>query len=95
MNILISIIFSFFLSYVGYWKQSLSATGAFAAFGVGIASCLAGWPHAATLFFFFVSSSAMTKVGQRKKRQIEAGEAWFLGFARGLNCRYRFQRRRK
>jgi uncharacterized protein (TIGR00297 family) len=57
----------------GLRKQSLSGDGAAAAFVVGT-FCMAASPRlGVTLIVFFVSSSALTKLGKRRKQKLEDG----------------------
>ena len=57
----------------GYKKNSLDLSGALAAAAVGFASMLSGWRFGLTLILFYASSSALTRVGNKRKAQIESG----------------------
>jgi uncharacterized membrane protein len=61
-----------FIAYGGYRKKSLNASGALTGFVVGMLHACAGWSPITLLFLFFVSSSAATKRGQKRKRKLEA-----------------------
>ena len=52
-------------------KQALSPSGGLAALAVGYASALAGARAVAALLCFFVSSTLATRVGRRRKRELE------------------------
>ena len=54
------------------WKVgALTASGAAAAAAVGFAHCgFAGWPGAAALLAFFVSSTALSRLGRRRKEAL-------------------------
>jgi len=68
----VSLLLSAFLSWSGYRKRSLDASGAVAAFVVGLLTTLAGFRFAAVLVLFFLSSSLFTKLGSKGKRKIDA-----------------------
>mmetsp|Transcript_8914 Transcript_8914/g.19749 ORF Transcript_8914/g.19749 Transcript_8914/m.19749 type:complete len:278 (+) Transcript_8914:2-835(+) len=59
------------MSLRGYRKRSLDASGARAAFLVGVISCTASVRFGLTLIAFFASSSKLTKLGAARKREIE------------------------
>ena len=56
----------------GLKKQSLSKSGAMAAFAVGLVSFLASYRMGITLILFYQSSSSLTKVGNAIKKKLEA-----------------------
>jgi len=61
------------MSLRGYRKGSLDASGARAAFVVGLLSCTASVRFGLTLIAFFLSSSKVTKIGAARKREVEDG----------------------
>ena len=61
------------MSLRGYRKGSLDASGARAAFVVGLILCTASVRFGLTLIAFFLSSSKVTKIGAKRKREIEDG----------------------
>jgi uncharacterized protein (TIGR00297 family) len=65
----------------GYAKGSLSRSGAIAAFLIGLVTFLASVRCGIALIVFFVSSSVVTRLGKRRKRQLE-GEAFQHGGGR-------------
>lgn len=66
-----AIVLNVFVAYGGYRKRSLSTDGAITGFIVGMLHALAGWSPIWLLFLFFVSSSAATKKGQKRKQKLE------------------------
>lgn len=69
---LLSISFTSLLAFGGEKKKSLAPSGRNAAIVVGYFTCMAGFEFAATLFWFFVSCSMLTKFGSEKKKRIDA-----------------------
>lgn len=61
------------MSVRGYRRRSLDASGARAAFVVGLVSCTASLRFGLTLIAFFLGSSKVTKIGAARKREIEEG----------------------
>ncbi len=76
-----SVAVALLLSVGGYAKHSLSLSGAVAAFLIGLVTLLASVRCGVALIVFFVSSSAVTRLGKRRKRQLE-GEAFQHGGGR-------------
>jgi len=66
-----AVAFSSLLVTYAWKKRALSVSGCVAAWFVGLAHCLAGLPYVSVLFFFFFSSSKITKIGARVKENIE------------------------
>ncbi len=62
----------------GFAKGSLSVSGAVAALFVGAATLMSSWRCGAALVLFFVSSSAATRLGAKRKKEVE-GAAWRPG----------------
>ena len=69
------------MSVGGYTKRSLSLSGAVAAFLIGLVTFLASVRCGVALIVFFVSSSVVTRLGKRRKREVE-GEAFQHGGGR-------------
>lgn len=70
-QIAIGVVASFLIASVAYALRALSASGALAAFAVGcIVFCVGGWPAAAVLLGFFVTSSLLSRIGARRKRAL-------------------------
>eukprot|EP01100_Stratorugosa_tubuloviscum_P011233 TRINITY_DN4984_c0_g1_i3.p1 TRINITY_DN4984_c0_g1~~TRINITY_DN4984_c0_g1_i3.p1 ORF type:complete len:287 (+),score=110.83 TRINITY_DN4984_c0_g1_i3:113-973(+) len=67
-----SFVFSLLITIGARKKNSLSETGAFSAFFVGLVTCLGGYRLVVTLFAFFISSSMLTNYASEKKRKVEA-----------------------
>jgi uncharacterized membrane protein len=57
----------------GYGRKSLSASGALAAVAVGFTTLAVSWRFGSTLIAFYVSSSALTRVGTKQKAAMERG----------------------
>jgi uncharacterized membrane protein len=70
-GLLFSIVASFFLAFSGWRKRSLAASGAFAAFFVGVLMLSTGFLFGMTLLLFFYSSSMVTKVQAKRKLLLE------------------------
>jgi uncharacterized protein (TIGR00297 family) len=58
---------------VGWRARSLSGGGAIAALAVGIAAAAAGPPWVLLLLFYFVTASAISRVGRRRKLDRTSG----------------------
>jgi len=61
------------MSIYGYRKKSLNKSGAITAFFVGLICFTASIRFGVVLIAFFLSSSRITKVGNKRKKQIEDG----------------------
>jgi uncharacterized membrane protein len=74
----------------GLRRRSLSPSGAYAGFAVGFLTLLAGMREGCVLAAFFLSSSRLTRLGERDKGKIEADHRkggqrnWVQVFANGL-----------
>eukprot|EP01102_Stenamoeba_stenopodia_P009266 TRINITY_DN2733_c0_g1_i1.p1 TRINITY_DN2733_c0_g1~~TRINITY_DN2733_c0_g1_i1.p1 ORF type:complete len:308 (+),score=67.47 TRINITY_DN2733_c0_g1_i1:40-924(+) len=73
LRVAISVVGSLFLAFRSVKKKSLSSSGAIAAFGVGLLTCLAGYRFAIVLVTFFLTSSKLTKYKAERKKQLEDG----------------------
>lgn len=67
------------IALVAYRAGTLTASGAVAAWAVGLAALLAGWRWAVILLVFFVAGSAISAVGAARKEQVSAGIVAKLG----------------
>jgi uncharacterized protein (TIGR00297 family) len=72
IRLLLGLVLSALIAAVAYFRKSLSGVGALAAVGVGTAVFFGGgqWWFAA-LFVFFVTSSALGRVGARRKEGVK------------------------
>ncbi len=69
---LLAVFLALFVSLTAYYVHALSRSGALAAALVGaIIFGLGGWPWAVLLLTFFISSSALTRAFQRRKRGLD------------------------
>ncbi|MGH7736771.1 MAG: DUF92 domain-containing protein [Candidatus Tyrphobacter sp.] len=67
----IAIVASFVIASIAYALRALTPSGALVAFVVGcIVFGIGGWPAAAVLLGFFVTSSLLSRVGLRRKRAL-------------------------
>lgn len=76
MNALIGVVWAGVIAAVAFRKKSLSLDGAIAAWVTGTIITSAGIEFAACLLWFFVSSTLATRLGKRRKAQLE-GESYY------------------
>lgn len=70
-QIAIAVVASFAIASLAYALRALSPSGALAAFAVGtVVFAVGGWPAAAVLLTFFLSASALSRLGVRRKRDL-------------------------
>jgi len=72
LRITLSLLVSLGLALRSYNKKSLSASGALGAFFTGIVTFLSGWHFTWPLLGFYLSSSKLTRMGEKQKMKIEA-----------------------
>jgi uncharacterized protein (TIGR00297 family) len=72
LRILISSLFSLGLALSSYNKKSLSFSGAIAALVTGVLTFSSGWHFTWPLLGFYLSSSKLTKMGEDRKKKIDA-----------------------
>lgn len=78
-NLFVSVFVPLLMSVGGYKRKSLDFSGALTAFIVGFTTFFGSTRCGIVLITFFVTSSAVTKVGKERKRKIE-GEEFKEGF---------------
>ncbi|XP_057968703.1 protein PGR [Malania oleifera] len=69
---LVALFISLFIAMRAYRKKSLDLSGALVGFLVVALHVAAGYRYGAMLLIFFFTSSQLTKVGEEKKRRIDA-----------------------
>ncbi|KAF9612818.1 hypothetical protein IFM89_004228 [Coptis chinensis] len=72
LKLVIAVLISSVIAIRSYRRNSLDISGAFAGFLVMSAHIAAGYRHGALLLVFFFTSSKLTKIGEDKKRSIDA-----------------------
>jgi len=72
LRIALSSLFSLGLALRSYNKKSLSFSGAIAALVTGVITFSSGWHFTWPLLGFYLSSSKLTKMGEDRKKEIEA-----------------------
>jgi uncharacterized protein (TIGR00297 family) len=71
IQISVAVVASFFIASLAYALRALTPGGAVAAFVVGaVVFGIGGWPAAAVLLAFFLSSSVLSRFGMRRKRAL-------------------------
>eukprot|EP01095_Lingulamoeba_sp_RSL-Kostka_P001799 TRINITY_DN125_c0_g1_i1.p1 TRINITY_DN125_c0_g1~~TRINITY_DN125_c0_g1_i1.p1 ORF type:complete len:355 (-),score=87.79 TRINITY_DN125_c0_g1_i1:108-1172(-) len=73
LRILIALSLSLLTSIGGYKKKAVDKSGAIAGFCVGFCCGMGGLRSLSCLFFFFISSSIMTRLKSKRKEKIEDG----------------------
>jgi uncharacterized protein (TIGR00297 family) len=72
MQFILGFLAATLVAFLAYRARSLSISGALAAIGVGtIIFGIGGWPWAALLLAFFISSSGLTKAFGRRKNKLD------------------------
>lgn len=71
MSLFVSFLVALIMAGGGFLKKSLNLSGAIAAFFVGIVTFHSSVRAGITLIVFFVSSSVITRLGKKRKRQVE------------------------
>lgn len=91
-RLIITMIMATATSIGGYKKRSLDRSGAIAGAFVGLSIGIGGLRCLSALFFFFVSSSLVTRLNPERKKKIEDGfkqggqRNWHQVFANGLGA---------
>lgn len=81
-RLLLSFVLSLLVGGVSYWQGSLAASGWAGAVVVGTSTAgLGGWDWGMLVIVFFVSSSALSRLGARRKARF-AAEQWEKGARR-------------
>ncbi|KAI7745742.1 hypothetical protein M8C21_026348 [Ambrosia artemisiifolia] len=72
MQVLIAVLISTFIAVNSYRKNSLDVSGAFAGFFVMAVHLSVNYRFGAMLLAFFFTSSKLTKIGEERKRSVDA-----------------------
>ncbi|XP_068648774.1 protein PGR [Aristolochia californica] len=72
IRVLLSVFVAFLIAFRSFRKKSLDRSGAFMGFVVMVIHIAAGFRFGALLLVFFFTSSKLTKVGEEKKKAIDA-----------------------
>lgn len=69
-RLVVGLLLSALIGGLGYWRQSLTRSGWLGAIIVGTATTVGSWAWGALIIVFFVLSSALSKVGARRKQAV-------------------------